>query len=401
MSFYPLALTPNPAGAVTIASEQARAAQLAAQINAQGNRMSALAEQYDQASIKVSQVNGQLTQAQASLAQTQHQVGQLQAELRRQAVAAYVQDGSVSQIQALLQSNQSDVALRQHYLDTAAGDEQGTVDSLNLARQALQDKQAALNSAKGAADRAVATVAGAQQSAASEAAQEQATLSQVKGTLVSLVAQAQAQQAAAQAQRVQAALAAQATAVQAAAAHAAAAPANKGGGTANNHPTSSTSGVGPVANAVGNVVKAVSKAAAATTGGLIGPNANAGATSAPLPSPSGGASTAIAWAQREIGTPYVYGGSSPGGFDCSGLMMFVWGQAGVSLPHSAAGQYADTTRVPMSQIQPGDLVFYYSPVDHVGLYVGGGQMIVADHTGTLVRYASIYRPGLDGAGRVN
>ncbi len=395
--FYPLILAPKPAGAApTIASDQAQAAQLASQIDAQGNRMSLLAEQYDQANINASQVNSQLAQAQTALAQTQAHVNQLQGELRSQAVAAYVQDGSVSQIQALLQSNQSNVALKQHYLATAAGDEQSTIDSLHLARQALSDKKAALDGAKSAADKAVAAVSAAQQSAAGEAAQEEATLSQVKGNLATLVAQAQAQQAAQQAQRVQAALAAQAAQVAAAqaATRSSAATSAQGGGQSN----ASNSNA---ANPVGNLLRGVNKAVSNVGNALVGPSANAGAASGPLPPPSGGAATAIAWAQREIGTPYVFGGAAPGGFDCSGLMMFVWGKAGVSLPHSAAGQWDATTRVPMSQIQPGDLVFYYQPVDHVGMYVGGGQMIVADHTGTLVRYASIDRPGLDGAGRVN
>jgi len=120
-----------------------------------------------------------------------------------------------------------------------------------------------------------------------------------------------------------------------------------------------------------------------------------------LPPPSGpAASVAVQWAQRELGKPYEYGAAGPDSFDCSGLTMFVYARAGVSLPHSAAGQWDDTTRVPVSELQPGDLVFYYTPVDHVGIYVGNGQMIVADHTGTVVSYASIYRDGLDGGGRV-
>ena len=120
-----------------------------------------------------------------------------------------------------------------------------------------------------------------------------------------------------------------------------------------------------------------------------------------LPPPTGpAAAVAVQWAQRQIGKPYEYGASGPDSFDCSGLTMYVWGRAGVGLPHSAAGQWDDSARVPVSALQPGDLVFYYSPVDHVGIYVGGGQMIVADHTGTVVSYASIYRDGLDGGGRV-
>ncbi len=468
-SFYPLVVTAKPAAAATIGGEQALAARLASQIDAQGNRMSLLAEQYDEASIKAGQVNGQLNQAQKTLVQTQDHVNKIQTELRHQAVAAYVQDGSVSRIQALLQSNQSDLALKQHYLTTAAGDEQSTVDSLNQARQVLNTKKAALSNAKVATDKALATVSGAQRSAASEAAQEQRTLSQVKGTLTTLVQQAQAQQAAAQAQKVQSALAAQAaqaTTAQATRNSATPSPSsgtkasgrntntaarantaqtnnaqtnnaqtntaqtntaqtntaqtntaqtnsgqtnsattnttNGGGGTTTTGGTSKTpGGANPVSNIVHGPSKVVTKAVPHLVGGLIGSNANTGASSAPVPSPAGGASTAIAWAQREIGKPYVWAAAGPDSFDCSGLMMFVWGKAGVSLPHSAQGQYDVTTHVSVSQLQPGDLVFYDSPViGHVGIYVGGGQMIVADHTGTDIRYASIYRSGIIGGGRV-
>jgi cell wall-associated NlpC family hydrolase len=107
-------------------------------------------------------------------------------------------------------------------------------------------------------------------------------------------------------------------------------------------------------------------------------------------------------ARRELGKPYQYGGSGPGSFDCSGLTAWAWGHAGHPLPHSAAAQYDVTTHIPISALQPGDLVFFGSPPHHVGIYVGGGQMINALHSGTNVEYDSIYMEGdLIGGGRVN
>jgi cell wall-associated NlpC family hydrolase len=96
-------------------------------------------------------------------------------------------------------------------------------------------------------------------------------------------------------------------------------------------------------------------------------------------------------AQRCLGVPYVWGGASPTGFDCSGLVMYCYAQVGVSLPHGATWQQQACTPVPLDAIQPGDLVFFGSPgaYGHVGIYVGGGTMIDAPHTGAVVRYDPI------------
>jgi cell wall-associated NlpC family hydrolase len=99
---------------------------------------------------------------------------------------------------------------------------------------------------------------------------------------------------------------------------------------------------------------------------------------------------------------YRYGGSSPStGFDCSGLMMWSWAQVGVGLPRTSRAQFASTQRISMSQIQPGDLVFYGSPVYHVGMYVGGGMMIDSPSTGKAVSIRPVgYVGRVSGVGRV-
>ena len=102
----------------------------------------------------------------------------------------------------------------------------------------------------------------------------------------------------------------------------------------------------------------------------------------------------IAFAQAQIGEPYLWGAEGPGSWDCSGLTMVAWRQAGVYLSHYTGAQWGETRRVPISQRQPGDLIFYGSSggsSHHVGLYVGGDQMIEAPHAGANVRYASIWR----------
>lgn len=113
-----------------------------------------------------------------------------------------------------------------------------------------------------------------------------------------------------------------------------------------------------------------------------------------------GAAAAIAAAESAIGTPYVYAGSSPEqGFDCSGLTMWAWAHGGVSLPHSSAAQYSVLPHIDKSQLQPGDLVFFYNPIHHVGLYVGGGMMIDAPHTGTVVQRRAVEWSVYTGAAR--
>jgi cell wall-associated NlpC family hydrolase len=103
----------------------------------------------------------------------------------------------------------------------------------------------------------------------------------------------------------------------------------------------------------------------------------------------GGAAAVVAYARAQVGKPYCYGGAGPGCFDCSGLTMMAWRQAGVSLPHSSASQYNVGRRISASELQPGDLIFYYSPISHVSVYIGGGQRISATHTGDYVRVQSL------------
>jgi len=109
------------------------------------------------------------------------------------------------------------------------------------------------------------------------------------------------------------------------------------------------------------------------------------------PPPDGSrASQVIAIAMQYLGVPYRWGGSSPAtGFDCSGFVMYVFAQIGISLPHHAAAQYGWGVPVPREALAPGDLVFF-NGLGHMGMYVGGGQFIHAPHTGDVVKISSIY-----------
>ncbi|HEY1332333.1 MAG TPA: NlpC/P60 family protein [Actinomycetota bacterium] len=116
--------------------------------------------------------------------------------------------------------------------------------------------------------------------------------------------------------------------------------------------------------------------------------------------PSGGAATAVAAAKSVLGVPYVYGAADPNvGFDCSGLTMWSWAQAGVYLPHSAQGQYDVTPHVARSDVQPGDLLFMYHPISHVSMYIGGGMEVAAHTTGTVVMIDPVPWGSVVGIGR--
>jgi len=127
-------------------------------------------------------------------------------------------------------------------------------------------------------------------------------------------------------------------------------------------------------------------------------------SSAPLPAAAGAAQVAITFAESKLGLPYQWGGTGPL-YDCSGLTQAAYAAAGVQLRRTSREQFWDGPHVPISQLQPGDLIFYASDVTdpatihHLALYVGDGRMIEAARTGTFIRFASIDRPGYIGAVR--
>jgi cell wall-associated NlpC family hydrolase len=116
--------------------------------------------------------------------------------------------------------------------------------------------------------------------------------------------------------------------------------------------------------------------------------------------PSGAAQDAVDTALAQLGDPYVWGAGGPSAFDCSGLTQFALAAAGVKLPHSSRVQSTMGTAVPRAQLQPGDLVFFYSPVSHVGMYIGNGKMVHAATFGSPVQVASVDMKGYVGARRL-
>jgi cell wall-associated NlpC family hydrolase len=122
---------------------------------------------------------------------------------------------------------------------------------------------------------------------------------------------------------------------------------------------------------------------------------------APAAAANAAAQKAVDTALAQVGDPYVWGGAGPNSFDCSGLTQFAYKAAGVSLPHSSRMQSTMGTPVSLNALQPGDLVFFYSPVSHVAMYIGNGQIVHASTAGKPVKVVALaYMPGATGARRI-
>jgi cell wall-associated NlpC family hydrolase len=125
------------------------------------------------------------------------------------------------------------------------------------------------------------------------------------------------------------------------------------------------------------------------------------AASASVTAPTHAAQVAVNTAMAQQGKPYVWGGSGPNSFDCSGLTQFAFKAAGIALPRTTKTQATAGTPVAKANLQPGDLVFFYSPISHVGIYIGNGQMVHAPTSGSVVKTVSVDAMGkFSGARRV-
>jgi cell wall-associated NlpC family hydrolase len=123
------------------------------------------------------------------------------------------------------------------------------------------------------------------------------------------------------------------------------------------------------------------------------------AASGPVVASSHAAQIAVDTALAQRGKPYVWAADGPGSFDCSGLTAYAYGAAGISLAHSSALQSRTGQAVSRADLQPGDLVFFYSPVSHVGIYIGNGQMVHAPTSGDVVKIANVDSMGGFAGGR--
>jgi cell wall-associated NlpC family hydrolase len=369
--------TPSPVGASSIGSLQAEAAAIAAQIDTQGTKINILSEEYDEAQTRVGELRKQVAVQSVAIKAAARTLQGKEGNLRSQAILAYVDDGANQGdgASAVLTNSQDIAPLQQAYLQVASGSLSQAVNAVELAKRALQQRWASLEATDAVARHTAKVIAADAASAKLVSAQLYTTWSEVKGQLAAAVAaQLRAQQAAA---------AAAATAAAAAAAAAQPPPPPP--------------------------VVAPPTTPPATTPPATPPAAPTPSTYSPPSSNSGSSAGEIALhaAESQIGVPYVWGGATPGvGFDCSGLTMWAWGQAGVSLAHGATAQYYEIQHIPMppndptEYLEPGDLIFFGDAgyLYHVVMYGGNGQIIQAEETGTTIGFSSL-SGGWYGAGR--
>ncbi len=351
----------RPATGDAISDARAKAAAIESQLSQAQNEMSALSQQYDEAKFHLGQVNSNIATTRANIAADQKQVSQDKTTLSKAAIANYISDGTAAAQNSIFSGNQETAGATTEYNQIAEGDISLAVDNLHSAENSLNAQVAQLQNEQQQAQSQVTAEQNAVAQNAQAIDQQKNALAQEQGQIAQLVQQQQQAEAAAAAQ---AAAAKQAAAAQAAAA-AAAVPSTSGNG--------------------------------ASLTGL--------SQAAPPPTAAGGAG-AVQAAESQIGVPYVWGGESPKGsadpgFDCSGLTAWSWGQVGVPLPHYSGAQMADSAPVPISDLEPGDLLFYGpGGSEHVAMYVGPGEMIEAPYTGASVWLTSLrLGDGFVGAGR--
>jgi cell wall-associated NlpC family hydrolase len=336
--------------------QQAR--QLESQIQANSDRADVLDEQYLQAQSAVEDAKRQIADAEAGIASARAQASKLRAQLGGRAALLYMGAGNGDPL-GINATNVQELGSRAKYGEAAAETDNKMIDQLGILDEQLHIQETQLEGQKAEAQKREDEADSARKAIERISAQMQQVLDSTRSDIRSLANRIEqdrlrAEAAAARA-RVQAAEAAQRAA--------AAAAVSNGGGGSSNSASSVDVGVDPGS----------------------------------IPAPSSGASAAIAYARAQIGKPYIYAGTGPDGYDCSGLTMMAWAQGGVSMAHGSQSQYLSFPHVPISALQPGDLVFFGSsgPSNHhVGLYIGGGTMIEAPHTGAYVRYSTIYRSDL-------
>jgi cell wall-associated NlpC family hydrolase len=345
--FATVVVAAGPAGAspqTDLLDKTAQAKSIVSAIAAAGKRADLLDEQYLAARNAAALAHKRIAATQQRIVESERHAAELRARLQARAAALYMNAGTADPL-AINASSVRDVTSRAQYGDAASAHDTALLDSVKQVTRRLDELRETLEQQQSSAQAHKRAAADAAAGLRKNVAQQKLLLHSINTDIKTLVAQITLERAAAlqQAARIR------------------------------------------LAKVFPTLVAASDKSAALAALG-INPSA--------LPAPTPGAAAALAFARAQLGKPYVYAAAGPNSFDCSGLTMVAWAHGGVAMVHHAADQYATFPKVPLDQLQPGDLVFYGNPIHHVGMYVGAGMMIEAPHTGAFVRYASIVRDDL-------
>ena len=332
----------------TVASKQAQAQQVLAQIQQIDDSLGAAVESYNLANVQLQKIESDQRENRMQLKLTRANLKVAQDSLAARLVSAYTSTQDNSTLSVLLGATSLDDLLnRIEAVNSTSRQDASIVQQVTSFKAAIQRHRAELRKAHSEQRTIVAQKAAQKQRIESQLASRRQLLSSIKGQIARI-------RAAEEAQQRQLAAAAR----------------------------SRLSGVQfPVADGLG-----------------VSASTPEGSTVAP-PNIHGGV---VGIAMRYLGVPYVWGGSTPRGFDCSGFVSYVFAQIGVSLPHSSYAMYGMGTAISISALQPGDLVFF-TGASHMGIYIGGGQFIHAPHTGDVVKISSLsgyYSSNFAGARRV-
>jgi cell wall-associated NlpC family hydrolase len=343
LSCLAAALTATPAvGDPTISSKQAEAQSVMNQVQQLDSSLERAVEAYNLATVKLNRVRAELKANHVQLQIAKQSLGRAQAALSARLVSLYTSDGRSDSLEVLLgASSLDDLVNRFNTANRISSQDSKVLGQVARFDKLVKAQEVRLKHAKAEAAALVRERASERASIEGQLSARRALLSSIHGEIARLKAQEAARQA-----ELRRELAAR-------------------------------------------IATQQQQGAAAALSSTVAPVASSSGGSAPVgPAPPATHSSVVAIAERYLGVPYVWGGASPSGFDCSGLVMYVFAQVGVSLPHSSYSQYGMGSPVSRDQLQPGDLVFF-DGLGHVGIYVGGGSFIHAPHTGDVVKISGI------------
>jgi cell wall-associated NlpC family hydrolase len=328
-----------------IAAKQAQAQQVLAQISQIDRNLEGAVEAYNLANVKLRKIEGDLQENRKQLNVAQSNLTVAQKSLANRLVAAYTSTQDNSTLAVLLGSTSfEDLLNRVEAVNSTSQQDASILHQVADFRAAVKRHRLELRDAHAAQQRVVAEKAAQRRQIESQLASRRQLLSSIRGEI----------------ERMKAAEAARQRQLEAAARARLAAARS----------TAASSG----SSSSSSAQAAVGVSAATPEGTTVAP-----------PSTHGGV---VGIAMQYLGVPYRWGGASPSGFDCSGFVMYVFAQIGVSLPHSTYAMYNMGSPVSLGQLQPGDLVFF-NGLGHMGIYIGGGSFIHSPHTGDVVKISSM------------